>query len=60
MYIVKYKCMCDKEGSVMPENITVTNGDVTEVCDVQETYTYYGDTVAKVDGDTINGFVQIE
>jgi hypothetical protein len=52
--------MCDKEGSVMPENITVTDGDVTEVCDIQETYTYYGDTVAKVDGDTINGFVQIE
>jgi hypothetical protein len=44
----------------MPENITVTDGDVTEVCDIQETYTYYGDTVAKVDGDTISGFVVVE
>jgi hypothetical protein len=62
---------------VMPENITVTDGDltgespkrkievttsndVTETCDVQETYSYYGDTVAKVEGDTISGFVVVE
>ena len=52
--------MCDKEGSVMPENITVTNGDTVETCHVEDTYTYYGDVVAKVKGDTISGFVVVE
>jgi len=43
----------------MSETVTVTDGDTVETCDVQDTYIYYGDTVAKVEGDTISGFVVI-
>ena len=49
-------------GSVMsePQTVEVADGDTVETCDVLETYTYYGDTVAQVEGDTISGFVEIE
>jgi len=43
----------------MSETVEVTDGDTVETCDVQDTWSYYGDTVAKVDGDTISGFVVI-
>lgn len=42
------------------DTLTVTNGDVTEDCTVLETYTYYGDEVAKVEGETLAGFVEFE
>jgi len=43
----------------MSETVTVRDGDTVETCDVQDTWTYYGDTVAQVEGDTISGFVVI-
>jgi hypothetical protein len=43
----------------MSETVTIRDGDTVETCDVKETYSYYGDTVAKVSGDTISGFVVI-
>jgi len=41
------------------DTLTVTDGDTTEDCTVLETYTYYGDEVAKVEGDTLAGFVEV-
>lgn len=41
------------------ETLAVTNGDVTEDCTVLETYSYYGDEVAEVEGETISGFVTV-
>jgi len=43
----------------MSETVEVRDGDTVETCDVQDTWTYYGDTVAQVEGDTISGFVVI-
>ncbi len=43
----------------MSETVTIRDGDTVETCDVQETWTYYGDVVAQVEGDTISGFVVI-
>jgi hypothetical protein len=43
----------------MSETVTVADGDTVEQCDVEDTYSYYGDVVAKVSGDTISGFVVI-
>ena len=45
---------------MVDDTITVTNGDTTETCSVVETYTYYGATVAQVEGDTLAGFVEVE
>jgi len=42
---------------MVSQTVEVTDGGTVEECDVQETWTYYGDTVAKVEGDTISGFV---
>jgi len=39
------------------DTLTVTDGDTTEECTVLETYTYYGDEVAEVEGETLVGFV---
>lgn len=42
------------------DTLTVTDGDTTEDCTVLETYTYYGDEVAEVEGNTLSGFVEFE
>jgi hypothetical protein len=39
--------------------LTVTDGDTTEDCTVLETWTHYGTEVAKVQGDTLSGFVEV-
>jgi hypothetical protein len=44
---------------MVDDTITVTNGDTTEECSVLDTYTYYGTEVAKVEGDTLSGFVEV-
>jgi len=44
----------------MADQLTVTDGNTTEQCDVTDTYEYYGTEVAKVSGDTINGFVVVK
>jgi hypothetical protein len=41
------------------DTLTVTDGDTTEDCTVLETYTYYGDEVAEVEGNTLSGFVEV-
>jgi hypothetical protein len=41
------------------DTLTVTNESTTEQCTVLETYTYYGDKVAEVEGDTLSGFVEV-
>lgn len=43
----------------MPETVEVRDGDTVEQCDVEDTYSYYDDVVAEVEGDTISGFVVI-
>ena len=45
---------------MVANSLTVTDGDTVETCDVVETYTYYGDTVAQVEGEDISGFVELE
>jgi hypothetical protein len=42
------------------DTLTVTDGETTEDCTVLETYTYYGDVVVKVEGDELNGFVEVD
>lgn len=41
------------------DTLTVTDGETTEDCTVMETYTYYGDEVAKVEGENLAGFVEV-
>lgn len=44
---------------MVEDTITVTNGDTTEQCDVIETYSHYGNEIAEVEGDTLDGFVEV-
>jgi hypothetical protein len=43
----------------MSETVEVRDGETVETCDIQDTYSYYGDVVAAVEGDSISGFVVI-
>ena len=41
------------------DTLTVTDGVRTEQCTVVDQYEHRGDTFAKVEGDTLNGFVEV-
>lgn len=41
------------------DTLTVTDGDTTEECTVLETWTHYGNEIAKVQGDALSGFVEV-
>jgi hypothetical protein len=39
--------------------LVVTDGDRREAATVEETETYYGDTLARVEGETLSGWVEV-
>jgi len=43
----------------MEDTITVTNGDTTEECTIEDTFTHGHSKVHKVNGDTLFGFVEV-
>lgn len=47
------------EHNTMSETIDVTDGDVTESAEITETYDHRGDTFAKVEGEQLSGYVQV-
>jgi hypothetical protein len=44
----------------MVETKLITDGDVTEECEVVGEYTHYGHELVYVEGDTIEGWIEVE